>query len=106
MKVFYQDLGFNAPGAVREIQLQAGHPFKSDVPIDQLPCYAGDYIFVVVSKNVESQEQYRKLEQSELWRELRAVKLGQVYKVSVDWLREDPLSMQGQMNDVVKLLGG
>ncbi|MGO4180465.1 hypothetical protein AB4Z17_04715 [Paenibacillus sp. TAF43_2] len=40
-----------------------------------------------------------------MFQELRAVKLGQVYKVSEDWLREDPLSMLGQMSDVVKRLG-
>ncbi|OME87352.1 hypothetical protein BK120_05105 [Paenibacillus sp. FSL A5-0031] len=105
MKVFYQDLGFTAPEAVREVQQQAGHPFKADIPIEQLSSYIGDYVFVVVTKDWDSQQQYERLEQSEWWRELRAVKLGQVFKVSEDWLREDPFSMLGQMSGVVKRLG-
>jgi len=40
-----------------------------------------------------------------MFQELRAVKLGQVFKVSEDWLREDPLAMLGQVSGVVKRLG-
>jgi ABC-type Fe3+-hydroxamate transport system substrate-binding protein len=105
MKVFYQDLDLKAPTAVTEVQQQAGHPFKADVRVEQLAAYAGDYIFIVVSEDMESQQQYRLLEQTEHWRELRAVRLGRVYRVSEDWIREDPISMRGQMSDVVRMLG-
>lgn len=40
-----------------------------------------------------------------MFQEPRAVKLGQVFKVSEAWLRVDPLSMLGQMSGVVKRLG-
>ncbi|WP_256984432.1 MULTISPECIES: hypothetical protein [Paenibacillus] len=37
------------------------------------------------------------------WQQLPAVQNSQVYRMTEDWLREDPISMMGQVQDLVSL---
>lgn len=104
MKVFYEDLGFAAPAAVADMQRREDHRFKMDIPLQELPQYTGDYIFIVVSPDTSSQREFQTLLQHEAWLGLEAVKQGRVYVVSEDWLREDPVSMAGQVQDIVTLV--
>ncbi|MEK8126521.1 helix-turn-helix domain-containing protein [Paenibacillus filicis] len=102
--VLYRDLGFQAPPAVTAVQNQKEHPFKRDIPLSELARYAGDYLFVVVSLDAHSQAQFAALSASPQWQQLKAVRSGKVYLLTEDWLREDPLSMLGQVRDALRLL--
>ncbi|MFF2014470.1 helix-turn-helix domain-containing protein [Paenibacillus sp. NPDC058177] len=104
MKVLYQDLGFQAPAPVAAVQKTKGHPFKSNIPVQELPHYVGDHLFVVVSPDPVSQQHFRELRQTEIWNSLPAVQNRRVYLGSEDWLREDPVSMSGQIREAVPLL--
>ncbi|MBP1989689.1 AraC family transcriptional regulator [Paenibacillus eucommiae] len=103
-ELFYDDLGCMAPEAVRHVQAISGHPFKSDIPVGELGKYAGDHMFVVVSRDPKSQREFRRWRQDPAWNELPAVKNNQVYLLSEDWLSEDPISRLGQLQDVVNLI--
>jgi ABC-type Fe3+-hydroxamate transport system substrate-binding protein len=104
MKVLYQDLGFQAPTPVAAVQKVKGHPFKSDISVRELEQYIGDHLLVVVSPDSVSQQRFRELRRSETWNRFPAVQNRRVYLISEDWLREDPVSMSGQVREAVPLL--
>ncbi|MBW7461849.1 hypothetical protein K0U00_48145, partial [Paenibacillus sepulcri] len=76
IQVLYKALAFASPPAVQAVQRLTDHPFKSDVPVADLPLYAGDYIFIVVSDDERSQCRFLELTRSALWRNLPAVRDG------------------------------
>jgi len=104
MPVLYRDLEMQAPLAVRRVQEMNTHPFKEDIPLNQINEYAGDHLFIVVSEDEQSLCAMQQLENSKEWQELPAVLNQQVYRVSQDWIREDPLSLMGQLQDVVRIM--
>ncbi|MFJ2042775.1 helix-turn-helix domain-containing protein [Paenibacillus taichungensis] len=103
--VLYRDLQLKPPAPVLAAQQNKSHPFKEDIPLDQLHKYAGDHLFIVVSGDPESIRQFEQLERSKYWQQLPAVQNGQVYRMTEDWLREDPISMMGQVQDLMNLIG-
>ncbi|ACT04775.1 helix-turn-helix domain-containing protein [Paenibacillus sp. JDR-2] len=103
--VLYRDLGLKGPPAIEEARRLPGHPFKIQVPLDQLSAYAGDHLFVVISSDEESKREFLKLTESPQWKRLEAVRQGRVYFMNVDWVREDPLSSMRILEDVVRLMG-
>lgn len=100
MTVLYRDLGCRPPPVVREIQGRAGHPFKMNVPPEQLPAYVGDTLLVVVSMDGPSRRQFERLTQSSVWQGLEAVRRDRVFVLGEEWLREDPVSLEGQLRDL------
>ncbi|MEK0316360.1 AraC family transcriptional regulator [Cohnella sp. 56] len=100
LTVLYRDLGCQPPPVVREIQGRVGHPFKSNVSIDQLPAYVGDTLLVVVSPDASSRRQFGRLTQSPIWQGLEAVRRERVFVLGEEWLREDPVSLEGQLRDL------
>ncbi|QHT58820.1 helix-turn-helix domain-containing protein [Paenibacillus lycopersici] len=100
--VLFRDLGMQAPPAIAAMRQKPNHPFKTDMPLDMLAACAGDHLFVAVSPDAESEREFRKLAASPQWQSLRAVREGRVYRLSSDWIREDPLSMIAQMDDAVR----
>ncbi len=61
MGVLYRDLGLRAPEPVRRVQLRKDHMFKEVVPVSELSMHTGDYMFVVVSPDDESQAEFAAL---------------------------------------------
>ncbi|MFB9276740.1 helix-turn-helix domain-containing protein [Cohnella cellulosilytica] len=104
MTVLYRDLQLPAPEPVARIQRQEGHPFKEDIPIEELARYAGDYLFVVVSPDDESRREMDLLERKAVWRDLEAVRNNRYFRLDTSWLMTDPLSLAGQLADFTRML--
>jgi len=102
--LLYRDLEMQPPPSVRRVQETNSHPFKEDIPLEQIGEYAGDHLFIVVSKDEQSLGAMQQLENSKEWKSLPAVQNQQVYQVSQDWIREDPISLMGQLQDVVRIM--
>lgn len=102
--VLYRDLGWPAPTRLIEDQLRQKQPFKRDIPLGELAAYTGDYMFVVVSADPESQARFAELSRSERWLQLPAVRNGRVYVLTEDWLRVDPLSLAGQLARLERMM--
>jgi len=98
----YRDVGFRAPRAIEAIRERPGHPFKVDVPSDELPAYAGDHLFVVVSDDPVSRREFDRLTASPAWRSLEAVRRGRVHRLTEDWLRVDPVSLAAQIAELTE----
>ncbi|MFC3798567.1 helix-turn-helix domain-containing protein [Cohnella sp. GCM10012308] len=95
-----RDLGWRSPKAVEERRTGDCRPFKFDIPVGLLPHYAGDALFVVVSPDNRSRQQFERLKQSRVWSELDAVRRGRVYVLGQEWLRDDPISLAGQLSEL------
>ncbi|WP_162309405.1 helix-turn-helix domain-containing protein [Cohnella abietis] len=104
MAVFYRDLGMKAPPSVSRIQGLEGHPFKANIPVEEIADYAGDHLFIVVSRDQDSLRAMQQLENTKEWKSLPAVQKRQVYQVSDDWLMEDPISRLGQLRSAVQFM--
>lgn len=102
--VLYRDLGWPAPARLIEDRMRQKQPFKRDIPLRELAAYAGDYMFVVVSADPESQARFAELSRSERWLQLPAVRNGRVYALTEDWLRVDPLSLAGQLAHLERMM--
>ncbi|WP_127494808.1 helix-turn-helix domain-containing protein [Paenibacillus glycanilyticus] len=102
--VLYRDLGLKGPPAIEEARRLPGHPFKVQVPLDQLSSYAGDHLFVVLTSDADAKREFLKLTESPQWKRLEAVRQGRVYLMDVDWVREDPLSSMRILEDAVSLM--
>ncbi|WP_042168516.1 helix-turn-helix domain-containing protein [Paenibacillus gorillae] len=102
--VLYRDLACQAPPAIAAAQAREGHPFKERIRVAELPLYAGDHMFVVVSRDPESEALFQELQQTPMWQELPAVRNNMCYRLTEDWLREDPVSMMGQLVDAANTI--
>ncbi|RAV22320.1 AraC family transcriptional regulator [Paenibacillus contaminans] len=103
MELLYDDLGLTAPEAVRHVQA-ISHPFKNDIPVSELRSYAGDHMFIVISRGRRAQHLFQQWRLDQTWNELPAVRNNQVYLLSEDWLREDPISRMGQLQDIINIM--
>lgn len=94
------DLGWRSPRTVRERKTEDCRPYKFDIPVALLPHYAGEALFVAVSPDERSRLQFELLKQSAIWSELEAVRQGRAYVLGQEWLRDDPISLAGQLREL------
>lgn len=69
-----------------------------------LPDYNADAIFVVVNRDDKSQQAYKELQKSAVWKGLKAVKANHVYKIADQpWLDYSALGNKLAMDEAKKL---
>jgi len=102
----YNSLQLKAPAKVQEAVMDK-EPSYMQLSLETLPDYVGDYVFLSVydwqdGNNAKLEEQVK---QAPVWSSLPVVKENRVIQVNVDdFLPGDPLSIEKQMDEQVRLL--
>ncbi|MGR6906758.1 helix-turn-helix domain-containing protein [Lysinibacillus sp. BSL11] len=100
--LFHPD-GFQPHPQVKKL-LQAGEGYK-EIPIDHLPQYAGDRIFMLLSDKPESQMATMELINSDIWKGLTAVQTNHAYLVDgTKWNYGDAFTREKLLGALPKLL--
>lgn len=102
----YNTLGLKAPPKVQDAVIDK-EPSNLNVSLEVLPDYIGDYVFLTVYdyQDGDNDKLKKELDETPVWRNLPAVKENHVIQVDVDdYLPGDPLSLERQMDEQVKLL--
>ncbi|MGO4546351.1 helix-turn-helix domain-containing protein [Paenibacillus sp. 2TAB23] len=100
----YNALELNAPAKVRE-HLIDGEPYRF-IPIEELPSYAGDHIFLsVYDTQGGGRRRAADLKHTSIWSSLPAVERNRVYDVDIRLFGAgDPISLSRQLDIQVNLL--
>ena len=100
--LFHPD-GFQPHPQVKKL-LQAGEGYR-EIPIDHLPQYAGDRIFMLLSDKPESQKATMELINSDIWKGLPAVQTNHTYLVdATKWNYGDAFTREKLLGALPKLL--
>ncbi|WP_341301276.1 helix-turn-helix domain-containing protein [Lysinibacillus sp. FSL H8-0500] len=100
--LFHPD-GFQPHPQVKKL-LQAGEGYR-EIPIDHLPQYAGDRIFMLLSDKPESQMATIELINSDIWKGLPAVQTNHAYLVdATKWNYGDAFTREKLLGALPKLL--
>lgn len=80
--------------------------FSEKFPFKELYLYDASIMFIMMDeRNVNAKTAFLKLQQSEIWKCLKAVQQGNVHIVSFDrWWMYTPLAVDGQLDDIPYLL--
>ncbi|MGM0876193.1 MAG: ABC transporter substrate-binding protein [Bacillota bacterium] len=76
--ILFQDLGLKPANGVED--LDTNRPYEV-ISQEVLPDFDADAIFVVVNRDDEAQTAFKQLEESPIWKGLKAVKSNQVYVI-------------------------
>ncbi|GAA3409251.1 ABC transporter substrate-binding protein [Paenibacillus hodogayensis] len=101
----YNDLKLNPPPAIKA-EMDKNATFTSiQISLEKLPDYAAaDRIFLLTFNN--DPDYVKQVADSQLWKNLPAVKNGRVYTIAEDlWFTYDPLSVDRQLDEAIALLG-
>ncbi|SFF31441.1 iron complex transport system substrate-binding protein [Paenibacillus algorifonticola] len=99
-EILYGDLGLKAPAIIQEALID-GAEFGSSLSLEQLPEYAGDYIFT--SNWGWDDGDPDVVYGSSLWKGLPAVKQNQVYFINAQGSYfNDPISLEAQLQFIVE----
>ncbi|MGG2084104.1 AraC family transcriptional regulator [Lysinibacillus pakistanensis] len=99
----FHPCGFQPHRQVKKL-LQAGRGYK-EIPIDHLPQYAGDRIFMLLSDKPESQIATMELLKSDSWKELSAVQNNHAYLIdATKWNYNDAFTREKLLGALPKLL--
>ncbi len=103
--VFYRGLGLTPPKLIQdEIQKKPGAFNQQKISLEVLPQYSADHMIVMVESLKEAEKQLAEITNMAIWKGLPAVKNNKVYFIErKQWLSYDPVSIQGQLEDSVKL---
>ncbi|MFF2015836.1 AraC family transcriptional regulator [Paenibacillus sp. NPDC058177] len=98
-EILYDDLGLKAPEVIQKALID-GPEFGTDLSLELLPQYAGDYIFT--SNWGWDDGNANVVYDSKLWKSLPAVKNSQVYFISEKGsYYNDPISLEAQLDLIV-----
>ena len=102
---FYNGLQLAPPPTIAAAMAQdPNFTSTENVTLEELPDYAGDRIFVVVTDE-DGDKAYKEAQKLSLWSELPAVKNGFVYELPADkWFAYDPISVQATLQGAVDIL--
>lgn len=101
----YHPYGFQAPPAVA--QMLAGEEGFREISEEEIPMYAGDRIFLLLSRNLVSRAATHELIRSPFWQALDAAKRRHVYLIEADkWNFGDALSRWMALDAISQLLKG
>ncbi|WP_338554317.1 AraC family transcriptional regulator [Paenibacillus sp. KS-LC4] len=99
-EIIYGDLGLKAPAIIQKALID-GAEFGSSLSLEQLPEYAGDYIFT--SNWGWDDGNPDVVYGSSLWKGLPAVKQNQVYFINAEGsYYNDPISLEAQLQFIVE----
>jgi len=103
--VFYRALGLTPHPLIQdEIEKNPGKFNQQKISLEVLPEYAADHMIVMVNDLKEQEQQLYEIQNSSIWKGLPAVQNNQVYFIERNqWLSYDPISLQGQLQDVVSI---
>ncbi|GIP17234.1 hypothetical protein J40TS1_28760 [Paenibacillus montaniterrae] len=95
-----------APPEKIAMQCMCNKYFHSSViTIDELPFYEAEHLFVVLQPDKGAYRQWQTMLQSSAWQRFLAVQKGNVHHLDVaNWLANDPISIQRQMQEAAQLL--
>jgi iron complex transport system substrate-binding protein len=98
----YRGLQLSIPETVQRQAIDSGLQIIQDLPLENLPMYAGsaDYLFVV-----NEGEGIQHVENSAIWQSLPAVEHGRVHVLDSETFSYfDPISIEGQLDLIAQLL--
>lgn len=100
-EIIYTEFGLKAPPKAQEEAVDNG-PGYASISLEVLPDYAGDYIF---TSKWAGDTAENNLAESNIWKELPAVKNGKVFEVdSAGSFFNDPVSLDQQFDFIVEKL--
>lgn len=102
-EILYSTLGIKPPHLVRR-ELEV-HPnqYGKRISLESLPDFEADRMLIIIYGN-EAQQTFNRIQNEEIWRNLRAVQRSNVQVLdSEKWIYYDVLSLQGQLDDAVRL---
>jgi len=99
----YQTLGFAVPPKVKQMN-EGNTTGYAKLSMEVLPDYSADRMFVIQPYDTLSDAIYKETLDSPLWKSLPAVQNHRVYTLDNKWNSSDPISMDAQLDDIVKLL--
>ncbi|OAS20720.1 ABC transporter substrate-binding protein [Paenibacillus oryzisoli] len=99
----YQTLGFKVPQKVKDMNPDNKTGFAK-VSMEVVPDYAADRMFVIKPYDTLTDALYKDVLESTLWKSLPAALNKHVYILDNKWNGNDPISMDAQLDDIVKLL--
>ncbi len=100
--LFHPD-GFQPHQQVKKL-LQSGNGYK-EIPIDHLPKYVGDRIFLLLSDKPDSQMATMELMNSDIWKNLKAVQHNHFYLVdATKWNYNDAFTREKLLGALPRLL--
>ncbi|MGE6630135.1 ABC transporter substrate-binding protein [Bacillus sp. NPDC077027] len=95
--ILFDDLGLAPANGVK--QIDSNQPFEV-ISQEVLPDFDADAIFVVVNRDDKAQNAYKQLEQTPIWKGLKAVKNNHVYKIADQpWLDYSALGNKMAMDE-------
>jgi iron complex transport system substrate-binding protein len=105
--VLYKLLGIKPAAPIQQLidDNNGDLVYTDPLSLEVLPEYDADRIIVMVSDvNAGAEDNYKAMQQSSLWKNLKAVKNNQVYEVPYDkWWSYTIFSADGLLEDAVKL---
>lgn len=102
-EIIYQALGLKGTPMLQKEAIDSGKGFAS-LSLENLPDFAGDYIFTSPWGG-DGDKDGSNVYNSSLWKDLPAVKNNHVFKIDpVAYYFNDPISMNGQLDYIVKCL--
>ncbi|WP_080832300.1 ABC transporter substrate-binding protein [Cohnella massiliensis] len=101
----YDAFGFGVPPKVAELFADKPNELWAAIPLETLPDYVGDRVFLVYQSNTdEAKKATEELIQGPVWKNLPAVKEGRAYVVESRWAMNDPLTLDWLLDEMVALL--
>lgn len=99
--ILYEDLGLTPVDGVKK--LGSKRPFEV-ISQEVLPDFDADAIFVVVNRDDKAQQAFKQLEQTNIWKGLKAVKKDHVYTIADQpWLDYSALGNKMAMDEAKKM---
>lgn len=99
--ILFDDLKLKPADGIKE--MNTSRPYEV-ISQEVLPDYNADAIFVVVNRDDKSQQAYKELQKSAVWKGLKAVKANHVYKIADQpWLDYSALGNKLAMDEAKKM---
>lgn len=99
----YGVMGFAPPSEVRRSWESRRHKAAKVITPDMLPLYEADRLFILVDDN--GNERFGQLTESAAWRSYPAVREGRVIFLSGRWASYDPVNLEWELEEGLRLLG-
>jgi iron complex transport system substrate-binding protein len=101
----YNGLQLTPPAIIKDAMAQdANFNSTQDISLEEIPQYAGDRIFVVVT-DADGDSAYKAAQQLSIWSNLPAVKNNKVYEIPADkWFAYDPITVNITLDEAVRIL--
>jgi len=101
--VFYTELGLNPAGIVKKL-VQSENPV-SEFSMELIPDIDADHLFITVYESDDSKQKLKEIYDSPLWKELPAVKNGNIHEVDMGhWMTSGAIASDMKVDDVLDAL--